>query len=287
MIKFGPAGMDDYFKNKPLSTAEFLTLIGREGLNAFEYQCGRGVRTGKSAAEEIGKRAEDAGISLSIHAPYYINMASVEEEKRKNSIHYVLQSMKLARYMGAKRVTAHIGSCAKIDREEAMGLALTTLRETICACDENGFGDIVLCPEFMGKGNQLGNMEEIIRMCKVDDRIIPCIDFGHYNARYTGVLADYGKYREIFDRIENDLGYEKIKYMHVHFSRVEYTKAGEKAHRNYEDIEFGPDFEPFAEQVAKRGLEPTVICESKDDRVKDALNFKKLCEQATAKEMAD
>lgn len=277
MVRFGPAGMEQSFYDKGLkSTIEMIPELHKMGLSAMEYQCGKGVNVGEKTAREIGKTAAEFDIALSVHAPYYINMANPDPEKRANSINYVLQTMQLAKYMGAARVTAHIGSCTKMDRREAMNYALKTLKETVAVCDKDGYGNIILCPELMGKINQLGDLDELMEMCLIDDRIIPCIDFGHYNARTMGGLNDFNEYRRLLDVIENKLGYDRLKSMHVHFSRVQYTVGGEKMHHDYENIEFGPGFEPFAEQIYKRNLEPVIICESKTKMAQDALTFKNI-----------
>jgi len=277
MVKFGPAGMEPSFYDRGMkSTIEMLPELNKMGLNAMEYQCGKGVNVGEKTAHEIGKKAAECDIALSIHAPYYINMANPDPEKRANSINYVMKTMQLAKFMGAARITMHVGSCTKMDRRVAMGYALETLKETVSICDADGYGDIIMCPELMGKINQLGDLDELMEMCLIDDRIIPCIDFGHYNARTMGGLNDGNEYKRLLDAIENKLGYDRLKVMHAHFSRVEFTIGGEKMHHNYEDIEFGPSFEPYAEQIYKRNLEPVIICESKSKMAEDALTYKNI-----------
>ena len=105
---FGPAGMcRRASEQKVKSTIDFLEFIKENGLGAFEYQCGRGVNIGDEKAALIGKKAKDLGISLSIHAPYYISLASAEEQKRENSIKYILQSAHAAQAMGAARIVVH------------------------------------------------------------------------------------------------------------------------------------------------------------------------------------
>jgi deoxyribonuclease IV len=284
MVKFGPAGIEQSFYDRGLkSTAEIFPELKKMGLNAFEYQCGRGVNTGEKTAREIGKVAAENDIALSVHAPYYINMANPDAEKRANSTGYLLQTLKLAKHMGATRVISHIGSSSKISRKDAMGFALSTLKDSIQASDEGGYADITICPELMGKMNQLGDLDELTEMCLIDDRLVPCIDFGHYNARTMGGLSDVNEYRRILDVIEDKLGYDRLKMMHSHFSRIEFTSGGEKMHHNYDDTEFGPDFEPYAEQIVKRKLEPTIICESRDNMSRDSLTYKKILEEYKSK----
>ena len=140
--------------------------------------------------------------------------------------------------------------------------------------DENGYSDILLCPETMGKVNQLGTLEEVVALCKIDDSIIPCIDFGHLNARTQGSVNGKEAYLYILDTIENELGSDRLKVFHSHFSKIEYTDGGEKRHLTFEDTLYGPDFEPLMELVYKKNLSPTFVCESAGTQADDALAMK-------------
>lgn len=236
---FGPAGnSNSYSKNTDLY--EYLKSFD---LGAYEYQCGRGVRISSESAEKFGLSMED--IKLSVHAPYYISLSSVEEEKRNNSVKYILQTAKIAKCMGATRVVVHSGSCGKIDRQLALNLAKETMSKAILALKEENLDDIFICPETMGKGNQLGTLDEVLSLCEISNNMIPCIDFGHLNARTFGKINSSDAYAKILDSIENKLGYDRLKVFHSHFSKIEYTiPGGEKKHLTFEDTEYGPDFEP-------------------------------------------
>ena len=275
MVKFGTAGTDENFSLQGhKKTIEIPTYLTNMGLDAFEYQCGRGVRIKQEAAEEFGKAAAAKGITLSLHAPYYISMSSVEEEKRLNSIGYILDSAKAIKAMGGKRVIFHSGSCAKLSREVALAKAVDTMGLIMKALDENDLGDITVCPETMGKVNQLGTLDEVLALCKVDERIIPCIDFGHLNARDLGVIKTAEDYKAIINKMENEIGADRTKVFHSHFSKIEYTTGGEKRHLTFEDTVFGPDYEPLMEVIAQKNLSPIIICESDGTQGIDALAMK-------------
>ncbi len=275
MIKFGPAGncqmFYDYGYKNTVQMPDFLSNIG---LDAYEIQCGRGVRMKDDAAKQIGESAKLNNISLSVHAPYYISMSGTDEEKRLNSINYILQSANLAKLSGATRIVIHTGSCSKISREQALLLAKDTFKIAVKAMDENGFSDISMCPETMGKINQLGTLEEVLELCSIDERMIPAIDFGHINAREQGSLKTAEDFEKIILCVKNKLGEYRAKHFHVHFSKIEYSTGGEKKHLTFEDTVFGPDFEPFADVILKYSLEPTIICESDNTMSKDALYMK-------------
>ena len=110
----------------------------------------------------------------------------------------------------------------------------------------------------------------------VDERFIPCIDFGHLNARTHGGLATYADFEAVLDKIENALGFDRLKVYHSHFSKIEYTEGGEKCHLTFEDEKYGPVFDFLAELIYKKGLTPVTICESAGTQAEDAAFMKKL-----------
>lgn len=271
MPKFGPAGNAASFSEmgykNSLDVPEYIVKMG---LDCYEYQCGRGVNIGEEKARLLGERAKAAGIGLSLHAPYYISMSSVEEEKRKNSVNYILASARAVNAMGGNRIVVHTGSCGKISREEALSLAKKTMRMALDALDGEGLSNIHICPETMGKVNQLGTLDEVLELCLLDERLIPCIDFGHLNARDLGCLKELSDYENIFIKIRDKLGTDRLKSFHSHFSKIEYTTGGEKRHLTFEDTVYGPDYEPVMKLVLKYGCDPTFICESAGTQAEDA-----------------
>lgn len=275
MPRFGPAGNSESFATSGgKSLLDVPAFIKGMGLDAYEYQGGHGIRISKAMAEQFGEAASGENIALSIHAPYYISLASVDEEKRANSVSYILAAARAAKWMGAGRVVFHPGSCAKLPRSAAISLAKDTLRRALKALDAAGLKDISLCPETMGKKNQLGTVGEVLELCSLDERLIPCIDFGHVYARTCGGLKTRGDFKKILDAMEDKLGKERFMRFHSHFSRVEYTDGGEKQHLTFADKRFGPDFEPLAELVAEKGCAPVFICESRGTQAEDARSMK-------------
>lgn len=274
--KFGPAGNSISFTKMgykhSLQVPEYLEKMG---LNAFEYQCGRGVNIALDKATALGEKAREKGITLSLHAPYYISMSSVEEEKRLNSINYILSSARAVNAMGGNRIVVHTGSCGKITREYALELAIDTMKKALDALDNENLGHIHICPETMGKVNQLGTLDEVMALCTIDERLIPCIDFGHLNARDLGCFKTISDYETVFKTIENRLGNDRLKTFHSHFSKIEYTTGGEKKHLTFADTVYGPDFEPVMELTAKYGCSPTFICESDGTQAEDAAAMRK------------
>lgn len=278
MITFGPGGNSESFGKRkfPEQLPEYLDLMG---LNGYEIECGRGVRIAEKTYNLLPDIAKQNGIYITLHTPYFISLSSENEETRLKSVTYIEESAQAAHKLGAKKIVVHSGSCAKMAREAALELAKDTLVKAQARLDEIGLSDIIICPETMGKINQLGTLSEVIELCKTDERFLPCVDFGHLNARTLGGIKTIDDYAAILDEIENKLGYERLKNFHVHFSKIQYTAGGEKCHLTFSDNEYGPDYEPLMELFAKRGLEPSVICESAGTQAEDASEMKKAYER--------
>lgn len=277
LTRFGPSGNPESFYNAGYkSSVDMPKWLSNMGLSAYEYQCNRGVRIGKELAERIGKEALKYDIFLSIHAPYYINLASPEKEKRKKSINYIIETLKAAKWMGAKRIVVHTGSYSKVDKKWALDTVKKELSHVIKEADASGYSDITICPEILGKNNQLGSLEEILDLCSIDERLIPTVDFAHLHARGQGSLNSPAEFEKVWYILENPLGRERVKNIHCHFSRVEFTKGGEKKHWTLKDTEFGPEFSHLAEIILKKNIEPVIICESREMMAEDALEMKKI-----------
>ena len=270
---FGPGGNSDSFNaDKKRTTADAPEWVKDFGLDAYEYEAGRGVPANIKNFEALGENAKKSGISLSIHAPYFISLSSVEEEKRKNSSKYILDSAAALKIMGGKTIVIHAGSCAKISRETASQYAKDALRYAVDRLHENGLYGFDLGIETMGKVNQFGTLDEVIDMCSVDKTVVPVVDFGHMNAREMGgVFVTADDYKRVFDRIAKGVSPEAAQNLHCHFSKIEYTEGGEKRHLTFEDTVYGPDFGPLAQLIAKRDLSPIFVCESAGSQAEDAL----------------
>ncbi len=280
MIKFGPAGNDEEFYNSGYKKSEEIPeYLNKKGLDAYEYQCSRGVRVSDEKAARLKEEAEKYGISLSVHSPYYISLSTQEEEKKKTTIKYIIDTMKAAKKMGATRVVVHAGALLGLDREFAVESSCKLLKRAKEEADKLGLQNIHICPETMGKINQLGDSKEIIKMCKVDESFIPTIDFGHLYCRSLGTIVTTEDWVNELKMYIDELGYDRMKHFHSHFSKMEYTQnGGEKRHVTFDDEEYGPDFLNVARALKKLKLEPVIICESAGTQSKDSVKMKKIYE---------
>ena len=277
--KFGPAGNAESFPYK--SSVDAPRWLSSLGLDAYEYQCGKGVNVGEETARKLGAAAAANRVALSLHAPYFINLANPDPESLKKTTGYIIAACRAADWMGAARVVIHSGALMKRTRREAQDIALNSLKEIVAAVDGEGFGHITLCPETMGKINQLGDLDEVLELCTLDERLTPCIDFGHLYARTLGELQGHEACVSMLDRVAEVLGEERASRFHSHFSKIQFTLGGgEKMHLTFDQDEFGPDPAPLMAEIARRGWNPTFICESAGTQAEDAVTMKKLYQAA-------
>lgn len=277
-VLFGPAGNSNSFPYK--ASVDAPRWLREIGLDAYEYQCGKGVNVGEETARTLGARAAEQGIVLSLHAPYFVNPANPDPESLEKTAGYIVAACRAADWMGARRVTVHSGALMKRTRREAASIAVRNLGEIVKRVDGAGYGHIALCMETMGKINQFGDLDEVLELCQVDERLLPCVDFGHLYARTLGELdGSAGAVSHILDRMRAELGEARASRFHSHFSRIQFTPGGgEKVHLTFAQEEYGPAHEPLMRALAERDWSPTIICESAGTQAEDALTMKRAYE---------
>ena len=225
-------------------------------------------------ALSIAEAFEKEGIEISAHAPYFINFANPDDEMAAKSYGYVLDTARACKMMGGKRVVFHPAAQGKAERYQAVELTkdrLKTLRDYLYL---NGFGDMMICPETMGKLAQIGTVEEVTAFCEIDPIFTPCVDFGHINARENGSLKTKEDYKTRLEYMLERLGYERMVNFHIHFSKIMYSAKGEIKHLTFEDEVYGPEFEPLAVALKALALEPYIVSESAGTQSEDAKYMK-------------
>lgn len=277
VARFGPAGnCEDFYENGYKSTVQAPGYLENMELNAYEYSCGRGVMLKQDTAEKIGAKAAEHGVAVSIHAPYFTNLCNPDPEKQAATIGYIRQAAQAVQWMGGRRVIFHPGALMKMTRaaarERAEALMARVVEEVL-----SEYPDIILCPETLGKRNQYGTLEEVLALCApYGEQVLPCIDFAHLHAAGCGCIRSEGDFDALLQQAEDVLGHERMERFHMHFSHIEFTSAGEKRHRIFSEEGFGPDFALLAPCLIRRGLYPTVICESAGTQAPDAQMMQKI-----------
>ena len=279
MIRFGAAGnCDRFYEEGYKHSVQAPAWLAAQGLSAYEYSAGHGVNVKGETATIIGRAAQQCGIQVSIHAPYYINLASDSPEKDEKNEVYFLGAAQAVTWFGGHRIVFHPGTPGKRRREEALERMLKRYLEIREYLDREGYAEVVLCPETMGRPSQLGTLDEVIALCKVDDRAVPALDFAHLHAIGCGALNTQDDFERILTHLMEQLGEQRVKNFHAHFSRIAYTVKGEKMHMTFADSNYGPDFAHLAPLLHKYDLEPVIICESRGTQADDALCMKRIYE---------
>ena len=251
MIKVGPAGSGG------LGNLKGMLKVAELGLDCMEVAFTYGVRMDLETAQSVGALAQERGIVLSVHAPYYINLASDEKEKFIASKKRILDSCERAHALGARNVVFHAGFYQKRTAAQTYLLikkAILNIQEHIL---RNNWR-VRLCPEITGKPSQFGSLTELLKLNKETGCGIT-VDFSHLYARQLGEVD----YAEILEKLPQKF--------HAHFSGIEYSDKGERKHiRTTQKF-----FAPLAEALISRHLDITIISESPKP-YEDAVMMKKM-----------
>lgn len=280
MTRFGPSGNDKSFYEQgyKASTQAPKWLKEKMGLNAFEINFARSPRMSIETAHKMGEEARKYDIELSAHAPYFVNLTN--DDAFEKNYKWIRDCLFLLNEMGYKRLVVHLASQGSHTREKALEKVEKNLRAIIKRLDDEGLSNWLMCIETMGKYSYIGTLEEICALCKIDPRIIPTLDFGHLNCLEQGELSrNPNRIGEIIDYVEREIGLEKLKQVHIHFSAIVYGEKGERWHTTIDDEPWAIPFEPLANVIKEKDLKPVIICESADIMAQDAKRLKQIFEK--------
>lgn len=277
MLRFGPSGFSKGFLDNYNSTMNIPKWLISYGLSCYEYSFTNGIRVLDEKAILYGEIFKKNDIEMSVHAPYYINFANTDETKIQKSIDYIVDSLKKMRLLGAKKLVFHPGSQLKFTREEAFNNTFNNIKRLVevLKTEFEDFDNFYLCPETMGKNGQIGTVEEIAKICTIDEHIIPTLDFGHINALTAGSLKTEKDFEQVFLTLKEYIG-ERYRKVHIHFSKIEYGAKGEIRHLTFEDKTYGPEFEPLAKVLLKHNIDACIISESAGTQTRDAFIMKNI-----------
>lgn len=255
MIRLGPGG------TAGLGYDEGLKEISRLGLTALEVEFTHGVNMSNATAKAIGDIASKLGVSLSCHAPYFINLASEEKMKVDASKTRILQSCERMHNLGGGPVVFHPAYFGKMDKKDVYGKVKSEVEELLREVKEKKW-DAILALETTGKHSAFGDLDELLQLAK-EVKCSFTIDFAHLKARTEGRMS----YAEMADKIRG------FKHVHSHFSGIEWTAKGERKHLLTPE----KDIKELLAEVLKRKLDITIINESPDP-IGDAFRMKKILE---------
>ncbi len=276
-LYFGPAGIPRCAKKR--STKDGVIEVKSLGLDAMEIEFVRRISLTEQAAQEVKKVASELGVALTVHAPYYVNLAAKDPAKLESSMERVYKSAVIGAAAGAWSVCFHPAFYLGRDPEEVYSIVKESLSKVIKLLKDEGV-EIWLRPETTGKPTQFGTLEEVLRLSEELEMVMPVVDFAHIHARTGGAYNTYEEFREILCRIEDVLGREGLDNMHIHVSGIDYGDKGEIQHLNLEESDF--NYKDLMKVLAEFRVKGVVICES-PNLEEDALLLKETYEKLTGR----
>mgnify|MGYP000877106080 CR=1 FL=1 len=252
-LLFGTAGVPESSKKK--TTPSGVEKIAELGLGCMELEFVHGVRMNDETAGLVNSIQQELGVALSVHAPYYINLNSLEEEKRKSSVERVVNSAIVGKKCGADRVTFHPAFYHEMSSEECLKNVKPELEKILSQIPQGIRIDL----ETTGKLSAFGTVEEILALCNELPGLSICVDFSHLYARSLGEFNHYKNFATVIEKLGKQLpGY--LKDVHFHVSGINFGKKGELNHLPLE--ESGLNWKDLVKVFSDYQLAGLIICES-------------------------
>lgn len=253
-LNFVTAGMP--LKTGKGSYPEAFQVLRDMNLDGMELEFVHGVRMSDLSRDFVKNNSEN--LVLTAHGPFYINLNSKEEDKIDASVQRIIETAQVAQEVGAYSITYHAAFYMGKDKEEVYKQVSAQTQRILNALG-NGL-KVWIRPETTGKATQWGDFEEIIRLSKEYEHVLPCIDFSHIHARTGGEYNTYDEFAHVLDRIGKELGTFALENFHAHLAGIEYTSKGERQHLNLEESDM--NYKDLMKALKDFGVKGAIVCES-------------------------
>ncbi len=273
-LNFGTAGIP--LSTESHSTEEGVKRVKELGLENMELEFVRSVYMKEDSAKKAGEARKKAGIIFTCHAPYFVNLNSLEKPKLYASMNRILQSAKMASLAGAFSVTFHAGFYMKMEKQAVYEAVKKRVKEMVKKLQDES-NTIRLSPETTGKESQFGNIDELLKLSQEVEQTGICVDFAHLHARSGGKFNTYREFAEVLQKIEKIQGKEGLQDMHIHMSGINYTAKGERNHLILKESDM--NYKDLMKAFKDFKIKGVVVCESPNIE-EDALLMKKEYEKA-------
>ncbi|MBI4297310.1 MAG: TIM barrel protein [Chloroflexi bacterium] len=256
-LLFGPAGIP--LSAKGGTTQDGIERVAELGLGCLEIEFVQGVRMGTQTAKEVGQAAQEHGVALSAHAPYYINLNAHEPEKLLASQERILQTARIGALCGAGNITFHPAFYLGDPPSMVLDKVKVALAEVVAALRAEG-NKVRLRPEVMGKPSQFGTIDELLELSAGLDGVEPTYDVSHWHAR-TGAFNTYGEFLAFFRKVEDKLGRKAaLEHVLLHVSGIDYGMKGERKHLVLANADF--NYRDLLRALRDLRVQGLIICES-------------------------
>jgi len=225
----------------------------------MELEFVRNIYLNTESAKKASEQAQKHNISLSCHAPYYINLASTKPGISFKSKNLIQHTLDIAEACKATIIVIHAGYYMEQSPEQTYNIIKSALQEFTST--------VKLGIETMGRQKQFGTVEEIARLTEECENVAPVIDFAHIHARTDGGIKTKDDFKKILDTFDN----LNINHIHCHMTGIKYENGNEKRHIPISSNE--PDFRHLATLINENNYNMTIISESPLIE-QDALLFK-------------
>lgn len=270
-FQFGTVGSPLGTPKKPGGSVGAIEFSKSIGLHSLELGWVQSVRVTEATCALIKKTGSDQAMTLSVHAPYFINLNATADEWPK-SRKRLMDAAHYGNLAGATDIVFHPGSYFGNDPAEVLKIAIPRLQGCVDELRQAG-NPVTLRPETMGKSAMLGSFEDTLEMSKAIEGVEPCIDFAHLHARPgDGTMNTYDEWCMLLKSYQKALGKKALKRLHIHLSGIEYGPKGEKNHLAMAESDF--KLNALFKALKDFGCAGRLLCES-PIMEEDALNMKK------------
>lgn len=230
-------------------------ILDEMNLDGLELEFVRGVRISDKSRDAVSAATK----VITAHAPFYVNLNAREEDKLEASVQRIIETAQVANELGGFSITFHAGYYLGQDAELVYSNINSKIKEITDELAKVN-NKIWIRPETTGKSTQWGDLEEIIRLSKEFETVLPCVDFSHLHARYNGISNTYDEFCAIFEKIGKELGQIALENFHAHIAGIEYGAKGEKKHLNLEESDF--NYKDLLKAFKTFDVKGAVVCES-------------------------
>lgn len=254
-LNFITAGMP--LRTGKASYPKAFEVLKEMNLDGMELEFVHGVRMSDSNRDFVKEMSKDFVITA--HGPFYINLNSQEEEKIDASLQRIIDTAYVAKQAGAFSITYHAAFYMGKDKETVYNQVKTQTRRILDVLENENI-DVWIRPETTGKATQWGDLDEIIKLSKDFEQVLPCVDFSHLHARSVGEYNTYDEFSKILEKIGTEIGQYALENFHGHLAGIEYTSKGEKQHLNLENSDM--NYKDLIKAMKKFGIKGALVCES-------------------------
>jgi len=163
-----------------------------------------------------------------VHTPYFINLASLDNKVRNNSIRLIREDLERSSLLKVKSIMTHLGSSKGMDRSEAIKNVADSVVKIL---DGYTGSSILMLENSAGQGDTIGDtFEEIAEILRLtdNDEVRVCIDTAHlFGAGYD--LRDKESLDITLSKIKKSFGLDKVMLIHGNDSKVD---LGERKDRH-------------------------------------------------------